>query len=109
MAQYRDMYDRLCAHVTVPADQCESTGCWEHDGPLSRPHVGYPRISVRLPGGKHAKKLAHILMFEQFYGPVPEGHEVDHQCHNHRCINPDHLQALPIYDNRAKNRKPRYL
>lgn len=106
--KYRDIYHRLTAHVAVPEHQCESTGCWEHDGPLSRPEVGYPHISIRLPGGKHAKKLAHVLMFEHLNGPVPEGFEIDHVCHNHRCINPDHLQALPIYNNRAKNRKPLY-
>lgn len=102
---YRDLYHRLVAHTAEPEN---GQACWEHDGQLSRPFVGYPRISVRLPGGKHAKKLAHILMFEHFNGPVPEGYEVDHQCHNHRCINPDHLQALPRYNNRAKNRPPRY-
>lgn len=101
---YDNLWGRICAHVTIPEDQLEGTGCWEHDGPLSRPVYGYPRISVRLPGGKHAKKLVHVLVFEMFNGPVPEDHEVDHTCHNARCCNPDHLEALPWLKNRLKNR-----
>lgn len=96
---YESLYERLVAHTAEPEN---GQACWVHDAPLSRPVVGYPRISVRLSGGKHAKKLAHVLMFEHFNGPVPEGHEVDHMCHNHRCINPDHLQPLPILHNRLK-------
>jgi hypothetical protein len=101
MKKYRDLYHRLTAHVTVPADQCESTGCWEHDGQLNR-EGGYPRINVR-QGGKVKHLFAHRAMFSIAHGEIADGHEVDHVCHNHRCINPDHLQLLPIPDNRAKN------
>lgn len=100
MAKYRDLYHRLVANTKEPES---NTGCWEHQGKLSRPGVGYPRINLWVKG-KAKGKLAHVLMFQHFNGPVPEGKEVDHTCHNHRCINPDHLQALPVYDNRAKNR-----
>lgn len=101
--QYRDLYHRLVAHTSIPEGQLEGTGCWEHDGQLSRPVYGYPRITLHV-NGKHTKKLVHVLMFEIFYGPVPEGHEVDHVCHNARCCNPDHLQSLPSLVNRLKNR-----
>lgn len=98
---YPTMYERLVAHVTLAEGQNEN-GCWEHDGQMSKPVGGYPRISVRLPGGKHAKRLAHVLMYREVHGEVPEGHEVYHLCHNHRCINPDHLHAMPMPDNRRR-------
>lgn len=98
---YPTLYERLVAHVTLAAGQNEG-GCWEHDGQMSRAEVGYPRITVRLPGGKHAKRLAHRLMYQEVHGEIADGQEVDHLCHNHRCINPDHLRLLPMPDNRRR-------
>ena len=99
-SQYEDIYHRLMCHA--PAfDLNDPTECWEHDGTLNKPN-GYPRVSV-WENGKHVKRYAHRLMFDLVHGPVPEGHEVDHKCHNHRCIRPTHLEALPLSDNRAKN------
>jgi hypothetical protein len=37
------------------------------------------------------------------HGEIPETHEIDHRCHTHRCIHPDHIHLLLIPDNRAKN------
>lgn len=102
MPRYDSLYHRLVAHTAEPEN---GQACWVHDGPLSRPEVGYPKISVRGRAGGHMQ-FAHRLMFEIFHGPIPQGHEVDHRCHNHRCINIDHLQLLPIAANRAKNRSP---
>lgn len=100
--KYENLYHRLVANIAEPANE---QACWEHQGTLSRAE-GYPRLSVR-EGGKHTMRYAHHLMFETFHGERKEGHEVDHICHNHRCINPDHLQLLPIPENRAKNQYAR--
>ena len=101
MPKYDNLYHRLVANVTVPEHQCESTGCWEHPGALNK-NYGYPRVNVRKEG-KHVCAYAHVLMFVHCYGPVPAGHEVDHTCHNHRCVNPDHLRALTVAENRRRN------
>lgn len=37
---------------------------------------------------------AHRLTYRLFVGPIPEGLEIDHMCHEPRCLNPDHLQAV---------------
>lgn len=101
MAKYDSLWDRLMSHTAEPEN---GQACWEHDGRLNKKN-GYPVVNIRV-SNKVVHHYAHRLVYETIHGPVPEGHEVDHQCHNHRCINPDHLQALPIPDNRAKNRKP---
>lgn len=100
--KYHDLYHRLVDNTRVTEKQFEGTPCWEHTAPLSRPEKGYPRISVWVDG-RHTKKLAHVLMFDLVHGAPPEGFERDHRCHNHRCINPAHLAAVPIMDNRKKN------
>ena len=100
MTKYESLYHRLLCHA--PAfDLNDPDECWEHDGGLNKRN-GYPRVSVRIDG-KHTRVYAHRAMYVEVYGPVPEGHEVDHKCHNHRCVRPTHLKALLIRDNRAKN------
>lgn len=56
---------------------------------------------------------AHRYAYELVHGPIPEGHDINHRCHDedldcpkgactHRlCINPKHLEAVTIYDNRV--------
>ena len=37
---------------------------------------------------------AHRAAYEQAYGVIPAGFHVHHTCHNKRCVNPEHLQAI---------------
>ncbi|SUW28208.1 Uncharacterised protein [Afipia felis] len=45
----------------------------------------------------------HRYVFEKFKGPIPHGYDVDHMCARwscdvvavRKCVNPDHLQAVP--------------
>lgn len=43
---------------------------------------------------------AHRIVAHFIYGPIPEGHEVDHWCHTHNCVNPLHLRVCPLRENR---------
>lgn len=38
--------------------------------------------------------MAHRFSWELENGPVPEGLDLDHICHNHACVRPSHLRAV---------------
>lgn len=75
-------------------------GCWHWSGKRSRD--GYGRFSIATKWA-----LAHRVAYQMFIGPIAEGSEIDHLCHNadatcaggtecpHRiCVNPAHLEAV---------------
>jgi hypothetical protein len=41
--------------------------------------------------GSH--KGAHIYSWTLTHGPVPDGLQIDHRCHNPGCVNPKHLRV----------------
>lgn len=60
--------------------------CWLWSGALTG--RGYGKF------GSPARS-AHRYMYELFRGPIPDELEIDHLCRVHRCVNPDHLEAVP--------------
>ncbi|MCH9732852.1 MAG: HNH endonuclease [Actinomycetia bacterium] len=46
---------------------------------------------------------AHRWAYEQAVGPIPEGLQIDHRCHNTLCVNPQHLR-LATYKQNMENR-----
>ena len=43
--------------------------------------------------------LSHRLSYEDFYGKIPKGLQIDHLCRNKRCVNPEHLEAVTSREN----------
>ncbi len=98
--------DRLTARMTVAP-----SGCWMIDGASRN---GYGKIWVDGHG-----EYAHRMAYLAWVGPIPEGFEIDHQCHNadptcpagskcehRRCINPEHLDAVPHRTNMLRGKTP---
>lgn len=80
-----------------------SNGCWEWSSGLFS--TGYGAFKMR---GQNRR--AHKVLWVWENGPVPDGMNLDHICHgpkcvggvecpHRRCVNPEHLRAVPQRDN----------
>lgn len=52
--------------------------------------------------------MYHRFCYEQEFGKIPEGMEVDHKCKNRACCNVKHLNLLPTSTHRSKDNRGRY-
>lgn len=72
--------------------------CWQWTA--SKIH-GYGRLSH-----ERGTLYAHRISYEIAYGPIPDGLEIDHKCHNRECSNPEHLRAVTEKQNQENRRGP---
>jgi hypothetical protein len=77
----RPFEQRLASRVIV-------SDCWVWTGAKV---YGYGRINA--PG---FSTLAHRWVWENLVGPIPDGLTLDHLCRNRACVNPDHLEPVPM-------------
>jgi hypothetical protein len=87
----------------IPAHRLELGPCAEWTGALQSAGYG----SFGAGEGSAGPVLAHKWAWEQEHGPVPDGFELDHLCHNgsgcaggpecvhRRCVNLAHLEPVP--------------
>lgn len=88
----------------------DQSGCWVWMGYIGT--QGYGQASLR-----RRDEYVHRLSHELWVGPIPDGYDVDHLCHNRdvaceggitclhrRCVNPDHLEAISKKENRRRQR-----
>jgi hypothetical protein len=78
----RPLADRLWEKVDKTAT------CWNWTASTSS---GYGQIRL---GPTFLK--AHRVSYELLVGPIPDGLTLDHLCRNRRCVNPAHLDPVPI-------------
>ena len=67
--------------------------CWIWKGRVGgkRP---YPQISL---AGK--QKMVHRIVFEEVVEKLEPGDTIDHLCRNRFCVNPEHLEKVPLSAN----------
>lgn len=69
----------------------KSDTCWEWIAGKSN---GYGYFSMM---GTMCR--SHRIAYELAKGPIPEGLEIDHICHNRACVNPEHLRPATTKQN----------
>lgn len=72
------------------------TGCWKWTGRGNTRKGGYGLVS---DGAAQSSIPAHVFVYEQVVGPVPEGMELDHLCNDKGCVNPQHLEPVTRSEN----------
>jgi len=92
------MYPYLLEMVATRRDN----HCWRWPG-VHTP-AGYAMLKVE---GKLCK--AATVAYELRYGPVPLGLELDHECNNKGCYNPNHLEAVTHQENSLRAVTPNTL
>lgn len=68
------------------------TGCWEWEATTLR--NGYGQIWV-----KDKMVLAHRVAYILYVGALLPGKQIDHICHNRKCVNPKHLELVTPKEN----------
>lgn len=94
---YDTIEDRFFAKVDkdgpLPAADTLAAGrgsCWLWTACTGSEADGYGHFRA---GPTDAR--AHRWLYEHLYGSVPAGLHLDHLCRVRRCVNPDHLEAVP--------------
>lgn len=70
----------------------KTDSCWLWIG--AKRHRGYGDAWWN---GRHF--AAHRLTYSWAIGPIPDGETIDHKCGVTACVNPKHLQTMPMVDN----------
>jgi hypothetical protein len=66
-------------------------GCLEWAGGHFK-QTGYATFNVKCEDGKWRPTVSHRVAFLLTYGYLPP-EDTDHQCRNHGCVNPEHLES----------------
>lgn len=70
--------------------QVHPDGCWIWTGPTVSQGTG--QIGRRPLRGM----LAHRVSYQLHHGPIPANRHVTQTCGHKKCVNPQHLTAVPI-------------
>lgn len=101
-------WPRVDKHGPLPSHRPDLGPCWLWTTTASTTN-GYPQF-------RHGRRmvLAYRFAYETIVGPIPDGLQLDHLCHNqsgceggpdclHRkCVNPGHLEPVTNDENAAR-------
>ena len=71
-----------------------NSGCWLWTGAVGS--HGYGQVG-KTP--EFNTTVVHKILYEEKFGPVPDGLELDHLCRVRCCVNPDHLEPVTRREN----------
>jgi hypothetical protein len=91
--------ERFLAKVEFPDDV--ENECWSWIGNCHQAGYGVFVISG-------APYLSHRLSYDHFWGPIPEGMELHHNCGTKLCVNPRHLEPISKSDHAKGELNKRY-
>lgn len=49
--------------------------------------------------GLYGAEYAHRVSYQICMGPIPNGMQIDHLCHNRACVNPYHMRVCTLRQN----------
>jgi hypothetical protein len=90
--------DRLRRRISVT-----DNGCWEWVGVKHRDGYGVIWFQQAF---RRWYRLAHVVAYEVWVGPIAEGLELDHLCRNRSCVNPAHLEPVTHRENMRRSISP---
>lgn len=90
----RPVLERVLSKIQVRVD-----GCWHWNGAVNRDNYGFIAVDKR-------QHLAHRLVYQLLHGPIPDGLTLDHLCRNRACVNPAHLDPVPLKVNILRGDSP---
>lgn len=96
----RPVFDRWVEKVDLGSpprgENVPLSDCWEWTA--SKDKGGLSMFGFKYNG----KQMQGGHKFSQLYfnGPIPEGHQIRHKCHNPGCVNPEHLHTGTFEQNK---------
>ncbi len=97
--QIQPLEERLWKYV-IPEPM---SGCWICMS--YQREDGYCNFRMTVDG-IYKTKLAHVVSYEFYIGPVPEGFYLDHKCRVRCCVNPRHLEPVTFAENILRGFSP---
>ncbi len=85
MSMFKPIADRIMDLTSI----VPVTGCWMWLGRIDS--SGYASMKV---GGSTVG--AHRVSYAEFVGGIADGLTIDHLCRNTWCVNPAHLEPVPM-------------
>jgi len=65
----------------------KTNSCWEWLACKDKDGYGHFKL-------KNKNIAAHRVAYELINGKIPEELEIDHLCHNRKCVNPNHMETV---------------
>jgi hypothetical protein len=82
----------------IEEDRGHETPCWIWQRSLN--NRGYGLTARGSQTGR--MRAAHRYYYEERFGAIPEGKQLDHLCRVPACVNPDHLEPVTAAINRQR-------